>query len=240
MLDLKFIGIGGATCIDLGENSAYLKQGKSLLVIDLSGDVTKKLNDLKVFDGVNDVTVVLTHLHSDHVAGLGVFLWYLNFVKKIKPNFIINSEEFNEELLMLMKLQGINPSLVNFIDQAEFNMNSLKLKMLPTNHAKNLKCFGIMFSDNDGQYYYSGDTRDFDRIRDFYYSDEVKKIYLEVARETYGVHIAYNDIKSLDIKNKNKLILMHISDVMLYNQIKDEGYNVAKIENPYHAVENGK
>ena len=79
MKELNFIGIGGATNIKLGGNCCYLKDGNNLLVIDMCECATEKLERERVFEDVKNIYIVITHTHFDHVAGLGVFVWYCNW-----------------------------------------------------------------------------------------------------------------------------------------------------------------
>ena len=83
-----------------------------------------------------------------------------------------------------------------------------------------LPCFfGIMMTDNDGKYFYSGDTNDFEKIKELSIDPNVKSIYAEVS--TYPKsHLVYSDLKSL--KNIDKITLMHFQSLELYNEIKKE------------------
>ena len=96
--------------------------------------------------------------------------------------------------------------------------------MQPTTHTPKLHCFGIMFEDKDGKYYYTGDTNDIGYIRKICEDNSVKKIYTEVATETYDVHIKYDDIVNLD---REKLVLMHFDTIELYNKAQKDGFEIA-------------
>ena len=52
---------------------------------------------------------------------------------------------------------------------------------------------------------------------------DIKKIYTEVASETYDVHTKYDDVVDLD---KEKLVLMHFNTMELYNRAKEDGFEV--------------
>ena len=52
MEKLNFIGIGGATNIELGGNCCYLKDGDDLLVIDMCECATEGLEKEDAFKGV--------------------------------------------------------------------------------------------------------------------------------------------------------------------------------------------
>lgn len=161
MKDLKFIGIGGAYALGLGGNCAYLKDGKTLLLIDCCEDATSKLKENNAFCYVAEIVIAITHTHADHCAGLGTFIWYSNFILNIKPQIISNSDTFEEHLRELLKLLGVEEKFFEFVNSANVVVDNCKIEMLPTTHTKILESFGIMFADNEGKYYYTGDTNDF-------------------------------------------------------------------------------
>jgi ribonuclease BN (tRNA processing enzyme) len=224
MEKLNFIGVGGATNIEFGGNGAFVKDNKNLIIIDAPEEATKKLNDAKAFDNISNIYIIITHSHYDHIAGLGVLIWYSNFYLKIKPNIIYSKNRFKRNLNKLLKITGVHDNLFSFIKDNDVNL-SFKVSILPTTHSKDLDCFGIMFTDNTGKYYYTGDTNDISFVRKLSDDKEVKKIYCDVATQTYDAHIKYDDIKDL---NKEKFVLMHFDKIELYNKVKKDGFNVGK------------
>ena len=227
MQELMFLGCGGATNVEMGGNCAYLKNQNNLLLIDCCEDAAKKLLDKNLFENLESVYIALTHMHFDHVAGIGTLIWFCNFRLNIKPKIIINSKKFKRRLIKFFKLGGVNPKRVEFVEQQEFVFEDLTLEMNKTNHAEELECYGIMFKDKLGKYYYSGDTRDFELIRKFSLDENIKTIYCEVSENSHGVHLCYDDIKTL---NKEKFVLMHFNTKELYEQVVKDEYKVAKIE----------
>ena len=55
MEKLNFIGIGGATTIELGGNCCYIKDNNNLLIIDTCEEATKKLLDVGAFDNIKNI-----------------------------------------------------------------------------------------------------------------------------------------------------------------------------------------
>jgi len=225
MQALRFLGCGGATNVEQGGNCAYLKHGNNLLLIDCCEEAARKLQQNNIFEGVENIFIVLTHMHFDHVAGIGTLIWFCNFRLKIKPKIIINSKKFKKNLVKFFKLGGVNPKRVEFINQEEFVLEDLTLKMQKTNHADELECYGIMFEDKLGQYYYSGDTKDFENIKRLSEDANVKTIYCEVSENNHGVHLCYEDLKKI---NKDKLILMHFNTKELCDQVVKDGFKIGK------------
>lgn len=68
---LKFIGIGSAFNTDLGNTSAYIKKEDRMLLIDCGGTVFHELQKQKLLEGVNQIYMIITHTHPDHVGSVG-------------------------------------------------------------------------------------------------------------------------------------------------------------------------
>ena len=227
MKKLNFIGIGGATNIELGGNCCYLKDNGNLLLIDMCEGATERLEKEEVFKDVKNIYIAITHTHFDHVAGLGVFIWYCNFYLNISPKIIYSNFKYKSHLKKLLKLTGVDKKYVDFIKDSSFKINDLTLNMQPTTHTPKLQCLGIMLEDKEGKYYYTGDTNDINYIKALCEDETVKKIYTEVATETYDVHIKYDDVVDL---NKEKLVLMHFDTMELYNKAMKDGFEVASMK----------
>lgn len=225
-MNLKFLGIGGATNIELGGNCAFINKEDKLLLIDVCEGATEKLNKLKMFNGIKEIYVVITHTHFDHIAGLGVLIWYCNFILNIKPKVIYGDLKYKSHLIELLKITGVNEKLVEFVKDEEILISDIKLQLLKTIHTPSLMCYGIMFQDALGKYYYTGDTNDVEYVKKLSEDINIKRIYSEVATETFDVHIKYDDIIDLD---KSKLVLMHFNTMELYDRVKKDGFKVAEL-----------
>ena len=154
-----------------------------------------------------------------------MLIWYSNFNLNLIPQIICGDEPFRQTLNKLLTITGVERRLYEFVDEKALELD-FSVHMQPTPHTSDMQCFGIMFEDKDGKYYYTGDTRDIDYIRRLSNDASVKTIYVEVAEQTFDMHMKYEDIIDLD---RNKLVLMHFSTLRLYERAKKDGFKVAQI-----------
>ena len=142
-MNLDFIGVGGAFCPELGCNSAYVREGDKILFIDFGMDVFSKVIKYNLLEGVENVYIILTHTHGDHIGGLFTFIDYCFFYKKIIVRILNNSSTFTNSLVKLVKLTGIESSRFAFVESFELNF-SFDVKIEKTSHTPLLECYGIV------------------------------------------------------------------------------------------------
>lgn len=71
---LKFIGTGSAFNTELGTTSAYIKNEDILLLIDCGETTFARIMELKLLEDVKKAYIMITHMHSDHIAGLAALI----------------------------------------------------------------------------------------------------------------------------------------------------------------------
>lgn len=219
-MDLNFIGIGGAFNSELGCNCAYIEENNKILFIDLGLDSFGKIVKYNLVNKNKEVYVLLTHLHGDHVGGLPTFIQYCDAYFKIKVKIINNSETFTSEVIKLLNLTGVSTSIYEFVNlDLPF---SFKVELKKTTHTPLLECYSIIFNKDNKKTLYTSDSNDFEYLKEKINDKNFVKIYSEVGTSS-AVHMDYNLIKTL---NKEKLVLMHIESMNLYNQIIKDEYKI--------------
>lgn len=165
LVDIDFLGIGGAFDIEEGESSALFKtrSGKFLL-IDCGYTTYASLKKKDLIKNID--TIFITHLHSDHFAGISTFIF---------DNYYLNNKVTTIECTELVS-QGIKKFLdicghpeeqyiiktENFLFIEEDNLSITKIDT--TNYhwpAPDFGNSGLLFHFNTGDDYavviYSGD-----------------------------------------------------------------------------------
>ena len=73
---LSFLGIGGAFNVNLKNCSAFYKVNKKLILIDCGESIFEEILNKNILDDIEDLTIIITHFHSDHVGSLGSLIFY--------------------------------------------------------------------------------------------------------------------------------------------------------------------
>lgn len=220
-MDLNFIGIGGAFNSELGNNCAYIKEKRKILFIDFGLDTFEKVIRYKLLNGIDEIYVLITHLHGDHVGGLPTFIQYINFEFNKKIKIINNSQKFTNDLKNLLKITGVHDNIYGFINVNELPF-SFNVELKLTTHTPLLECYSIIFNEKKGKTLYTSDSNDINYLKQVVNNPSFIKIYTEAGVNS-SVHTDYSEIKKIDYK---KLILMHIETKCLYEQILKDGYKI--------------
>ena len=70
MIELGFLGTGGATATADRDNASFLlSAGRKFVLVDCPGGAIQKIKKLG-YDPLDLESIVITHIHPDHVYGL--------------------------------------------------------------------------------------------------------------------------------------------------------------------------
>lgn len=220
-MDLKFMGIGGAFNSQLGCNCAYVREDNKILFIDFGMDAFSKVIKYNLLENIEEIYVVITHTHGDHVGGLFTLVDYCYYVKNIVVRILNNSTTFTNKLVNLLNLTGIESSKFDIVEKFELNFN-FELDFEKTTHTELLECYSLIFIEDGNKILYTSDSNDIENVKKKIDDESFTKIFCEVG-ENVPPHIWYNELKKL---KSEKLVLMHISNMKLYNEIINDGYSV--------------
>lgn len=124
-------------------NSCYIKTNNHNILIDIgltSLTIEKKLKQINV-EPKNIDTILLTHTHVDHIAGLRVF------VKKYKPKVYLSREMYKELKLDLPDYEFL---------EDEIKIDTLLIETVQVSH--DVECNGYILTENNKSIVYITDT----------------------------------------------------------------------------------
>lgn len=231
---LKFIGSGSAFNAELGNNSAFVKEGKSLLLIDCGGSVFERLRKLNILNDLENIYIIITHTHPDHVGSLGDTIFYCNHVLKRKANLFFPNKEHMEGLF---KYLGVSKEYYDFNSSNTININDeyigkINIEFMSVEHTSKLPSYSFILTINDKAIYYSGDSKNIaDSIVSKLRLGEVNAIYQDTCGLDYkgSGHVSLKKLCELIPKAfRRKVYCMHLDDKINVEDIEESGFNAVK------------
>lgn len=232
---LKFLGKGSAFNTELGNTSAYIKKGKSMILIDCGGTVFSELKRKNLLDYEN-LHIIITHTHPDHVGSLGDLIFYSHYIRGVKPNIYFPHKKTIDDMLTYVgvsnELYNVESRYVNWIKDDEFG--NVDVEFSNNKHVVEIPAYGFLIKIDGKKYYYSGDT------------SEVNKEAIELLEKSKEA-IVYHEVSSLDflksphtnvdkIKEafkkevRGRVYLMHLDAKLNEEELKSEGFKIVEVE----------
>lgn len=212
-MELKFFGNGSAFASS--HTSAYFEDGKNLILIDLSAYNLEKIKELNLASYEN-IYVFITHMHSDHVCGLGLFVEHCYYLLQ-KEVYVVVPDALIANMQSYLRISGVR-SVMYIITIAErLKTSFFKGEAIKTTHDKNLNhlSYGYVFYPNKNKIVYTGDTNS---PEDFSLAvKDAKEFYCELSTNPIvKVHSYYPSHEEFYFKISNegtKVFFMHVDDM---------------------------
>lgn len=93
MNKLEFLGRGSGYNVTEGNTCGFKKKNDTLLLIDCGEGIFERVVTKNLIDGIQNIHVLITHMHSDHIGSLGSFVGYCYWKQKIKTNIYFHEKE---------------------------------------------------------------------------------------------------------------------------------------------------
>lgn len=122
---LSFIGNGSAFNTERGNTSAFVKKDSSLLLIDCGGTIFHRLQELNLLNNLENLSIIITHTHPDHVGSLGDLIFYSYYISKCIPTIFFPEKELMEGFLTSI---GVRKHMykLNSLEKIEWKDKSLE------------------------------------------------------------------------------------------------------------------
>ncbi|MCX7028271.1 MAG: MBL fold metallo-hydrolase [Spirochaetes bacterium] len=229
-MQLTFLGTGSAFNPEMGNTAAYFVSGERLFLLDCGETVFSMIRDLPTYRACDEVFVLLTHLHADHVGSLGSLITYSYYVtgKKVAVLHPVDS------ILRLLDLLGIERSWYGFENLragTETDLGGgLAATPIEVDHVPAMPCFGYLISDGSSRIWYSGDAKKIPaRILEGLADGSIDRIYQDTGggdrEDPAHAGLAYLEA-AIPPSLRSRVICMHL-DSDYAELLVSKGFRVA-------------
>ncbi|MCY6371728.1 MBL fold metallo-hydrolase [Clostridium ganghwense] len=234
---LKFIGCGSAFNVRYGNNNAYIKKGNSLLLIDCGSLTFNKIVENKLLERVDNLFVLITHTHSDHIGSLGDLIAYCYYILKRKIHIIYPNIQHIKQYLNLVGMSDEVYSLIN--KQEIYNIKTedfnIVIEPIKVEHVNNLMCYGYVLNYDNKTIYFSGDSSKIsDYVLNKFYNNEIDCLYQDTCGYDFrgNPHLYIDKLcKYIKPSYRQKVYCMHFDEKFDFNKVLEYGFNL--VENEY-------
>ncbi|ARC86393.1 metallo-beta-lactamase superfamily protein [Clostridium argentinense CDC 2741] len=232
MNKLEFLGRGAGYHVKEGNTAGYIRKNKTLLLIDCGETVFKKILEKDLIEGVEEIHVLITHMHSDHIGSLGGFIGFCYWKYKIVRKIYFNEKE---KISMFLKLLGLKEGESFIVDDTKNKgINSLKLEFSTsiTKHVKVLNTYSYTLKFDEGNdIFYSGDIYEtnFDVIP---FLKLGNLIYHDTCLNDFegNVHTSLKVLSEIiPMEYRKQVYCIHIDGDDFIEKAEKEGFNVVDI-----------
>lgn len=237
MLDLKFLGIGSAFQTHLYNNTAFFIEGETLFLLDCGETAFEQLKRQSFFENIEEIYVLFTHTHSDHIGGLGELVEHCEKKLNNKLNIVVPNKQANSlytDINDLLTIFSLSSDKCNFMlpEELENKHESFqKVEFLPTNRAPmelGDKCYSLFFNTAEGPILYTSDSNDTKYIKALVDTNSYSKIFADVTLTIPQVHLDLNLLNEIVPENqKEKVYCMHFDSPKCLEKAKELGFNIA-------------
>ncbi|MDM5333917.1 MBL fold metallo-hydrolase [Ureibacillus composti] len=217
---LSFIGCGSAFNTELGNNSAFIKKGRVLLLIDCGSSTFSKIHQSHLLKDVEEICVLLTHTHPDHVGSLGDLIFYgyyaMGTMAESNVHVYAPKKLKIKELLKMMGVEENTYKLTEFATQDAYQYEDFEMtfEAVPVNHVKDLDCYSYILHYENKAIYYSGDCSDIpNHILEWLHDGKFDVFYQDTCKADYNgnPHLSLRKLDDLiEWKIRDRVYCMHL------------------------------
>lgn len=231
---LHFIGTGSAFNTELGNNSAFIKEKESLLLIDCGGMTFHRIQQLALLDGTKSVCTIITHMHPDHIGSLGEVIFYCYFILGFKATIIFPDEKLIRSYL---RLSGASDEMYHLqagqqVEIEDMHLGKVGLQFMKNSHVDTIPAYSFLMKSQKGTCYYSGDANTLpESIIALLEGKKIDVIYQDTCGIEYegNAHLSLTKLEKLiPVELRSKVYCMHLDKHIKVEEIEALGFNCVR------------
>lgn len=224
-MELQFTGCGAAYYPRLGSNTAFFVRNDHLFMIDCGESTFQKMDARAEMRMCDKITIMITHLHSDHIGSLGSFASYCAGVLKKKVTIAAPDNTVVE----ILEKMGVPPDRYYFTTDETLTFDDgFKVESVPVEHAADMKCRGFLFHEGDQTTYFSADACKIpDNILEGFNNGTIQTIYQDCTflTEESTSHCSLKRLcEYISPERRNRVWCMHFGGDFI-DKVKEAGFN---------------
>ncbi|EKQ54479.1 MULTISPECIES: MBL fold metallo-hydrolase [unclassified Clostridium] len=231
MNKLNFLGRGSGYNTKEGNTSAYIIKNETLLLIDCGETVFKTIVEKKLVDGIKNIYLLVTHMHSDHIGSIGSFIGFCFWKYKIVTKLYFYETDKMRKFLELVGLIE-NQSFIIIDENTRISELGLEFQPSLTKHSMTVKTYSYTLKFDEGNdIFFSGDTYE-TNIEVISFLKEGNLIYHDTCLDDYAgnMHTSLRVLSEIIPKEYRKQVYcMHIDGENFVERAQNEGFNVVDI-----------
>ena len=226
---IRFLGCGSAFNPLMGNTSAYFKKGDNVFLIDAGETVFSELFKRKLLAESENIYVLITHTHGDHVGSLPSILSYTYYVLGKKVTIVYP----DKSLIQLLDLMGISRDIYKIITDKTVSIENVLIQAVEVKHEENIKCFGYILDICGKKIYYSGDSYEIPVIVEKeFIAGNISEIYQDTTEFSSDrpSHCPLDVLeKTFPEETRKNIFCMHFSNDFL-EKLEEKGFNYVQID----------
>ncbi len=229
-MDLTFLGIGAAFNPAMDNSNAYFVVDEDFFLIDCGESTFSRIWKFSELENARNITVIITHLHADHVGSLGSLISYTHFVLKKKITVV----HPQETIVQLLDLMGVTRETYEYLSHYPASPQ-ISFEPVEVEHVPNMTCYGYLIRTPGKNLFYSGDAiRIPEKILSDFRSGRIERIYQDTSIESSD-HPTHGSLAQLEAlfsrEERSRVVCIHL-DRDYRAELKEKGFAEAQIA-PY-------
>ncbi len=226
-MDLTFLGTGAAFNPAMDNSNACFSQNGEFFLLDCGESTFGRIWDLPELLSATRISVVVTHLHCDHVGSLGSLVSYCRYVLD-KPIRIVHPLDTVVQLLDLMGIERSNYEYLPLYPQHD----GISFEPIEVEHVENMRCFGYIVTTGDTRFYYSGDSTSIpNTVLQQFLENKIERIYQDTSLHAsdHPTHGTLEELERLFVKSERSRVFCIHLDSDFRSVLKEKGFGLVPL-----------